>query len=71
MGSLFVGTVLVSMHARPAKAVPDVELQPVEPGAWAAWAKSYADEQARTAAGTGDRAADNRIRKLAFGSRHG
>jgi hypothetical protein len=75
MGSMFVGKVLMSMYGQPAMAVARAELAPIKPGAWAAWARSYADEQAATQAGeaapTGDRAANHRTHKLATGLHHG
>ena len=75
MGSMFVGKVLMSMYGQPAKTVADAELTPIKPGAWAAWAKSNADEQAATPAGEAapamDRAANPRTPKLATGVRHG
>jgi hypothetical protein len=72
MGSMFVGKVLMAMYEQPAKAVADAELQPIKSGAWAAWAKSYADEHAATpAAPVTDRAANHPTRKLATGSHRG
>ena len=51
MGTMFLGAVLMSMYAKPAKSVADADLEPVWRGAWAAWAKSHADEQAAATAG--------------------
>ena len=48
MGRMFVGRILMSMYEQPAKAVSHTELKQIETGAWAAWAKSYANEQAAT-----------------------
>lgn len=74
MGSIFVGKVLMSMYGQPAKAVADAELEPIKPGAWAAWARSSAGEQATPAVSTpstGTRAVDPRTPRLATGVRHG
>ena len=75
MGNMFVGKVLMSMYGQPAKAVADAELAPIKPGAWAAWAKSKADEQAATpvgeAAPTAGLEANPRTPKLATGAHHG
>lgn len=81
MGSMFVGKVLMSMYGQPAKAVVDGELAPIKPGAWAAWAKSNADEQAATQVGeaapagttasTATRVSGAHGPKLATGVRHG
>lgn len=75
MGSMFVGKVLMSMYGQPAKAVVDGELAPIKPGAWAAWAKSRADEQAATPAvlttSAGTRVTGPKAPKLATGVRHG
>jgi hypothetical protein len=51
MGSPFLGHILTSMIAgeTPAK-TPDAELEPILPGAWAAWAKAADDATAAAAA---------------------
>jgi hypothetical protein len=71
MGSIFVGKVLMSMYGQPAKAVADADLAPIKPGAWAAWARSNAGEQAAAPAvparSTGYRAVDPRTPRLATG----
>lgn len=75
MGSMFVGKVLMSMYGQPAKAVAGAELEPIKPGAWAAWARSHADEQAATPAdsttSTGTRVTGPQTPRLATGLRHG
>ena len=75
MGSMFVGKVLMSMYGQPAKTVADAELEPIKPGAWAAWAKSNADEQAAEPAGATAPAETGvtgpQSPKLATGVRHG
>jgi hypothetical protein len=50
MGNLFVGKILLSIAGQPAPKRVEIELQPIQPGAWAVWAKSCADEQAATQA---------------------
>jgi hypothetical protein len=39
-GNLFVGRILVGLGSQPASKAPEVELEPIQPGAWAAWAKA-------------------------------
>jgi hypothetical protein len=39
-GSVYVGRILMGMGAKSAGKVPEVELKPIVPGAWAAWAKT-------------------------------
>ena len=46
MGRMFVARILVEMSQPQPRPQPDAELAPIEPGAWAAWAKSFADETA-------------------------
>jgi hypothetical protein len=78
MGSFFVGKVLMSMHDQPAKAVADVELEPIRPGVWAAWARACASEQALKATapdvsdapGTG-RVPESRTPELVTSARRG
>ena len=77
MGSSFVGPVLVSMFEQPAKAPAEAELAPIRPAAWAAWAESYAREQAAKPAGqvpvapSGDLVRDSRSPRLVPGAHHG
>jgi hypothetical protein len=49
MGNLFVGKILLSIAQKPARKPVETELAPIRPGAWAAWAKASADEQAPAA----------------------
>jgi len=53
MGRMYVSGVLLSISAKsqPDK-VADVELKPIVPGAWAAWAKRSEAEPTRQAAQT-------------------
>lgn len=46
MGRLFVAGVLLQIIRKPAEEVAEVELEPIEPGAWAAWAQAFRVEQA-------------------------
>lgn len=46
MGSILVGRILMALLERPVGRPTDVELPPLCPEAWAAWAQSYAAEQA-------------------------
>jgi hypothetical protein len=39
-GNLFVGRILMGLGSQPASKAPEVELEPMQPGAWAAWAKA-------------------------------
>jgi hypothetical protein len=75
MGSMFVGKVLMSMYDQPAKAVTNTDLEPIKPGAWAAWAKSYADEQAAaqvsSTPSTENRLTGSQAPRLATGVHHG
>ena len=56
MGSVFLGTVLMSMYKRPSKTIADDDLPPITPGAWAAWARSAADDEIATPVGSGSSA---------------
>ncbi len=50
MGRMFFARFLgETSHPQP-KPKPDVVLEPIEPGAWAAWAKSHAEETTPTVA---------------------
>jgi hypothetical protein len=76
LGSIFVGKVLMSMYEQPARQGRDDELAPIRPGAWAAWARSRADEQAAEAseapaAQVGNRVPDPLTSRLASGLRDG
>jgi len=45
MGRLFVASILTTIAAKPASAkTADVELAPIVPGAWAAWARNWDGE---------------------------
>lgn len=59
MGRLFVASVLMSLHAKPANRTtgPEPELEPMVPGAWAAWARSWENRQAETPTSTETRPA--------------
>jgi hypothetical protein len=50
MDKMFLGKVLMSFYDSPSKPVAETELEPIKPGAWAAWAEGYRDAQAATAA---------------------
>jgi hypothetical protein len=39
-GNLFVGRILMGLGSQSAGKAPEVELEPMRPGAWAAWAKA-------------------------------
>lgn len=53
MGSIYLGQILTSFIAgRQPAAAPDSGLDPIVPGAWAAWAKAARDEAAATLADT-------------------
>ena len=72
---MFVGKVLMSMYEWPAKRVADVDLEPIKPGVWAAWAKFHAEERAATpatsTASTGTRVTGPQTPKLAPRVQHG
>ena len=75
MGSIFLGKVLMSTFEQPAKSPADAELDPIVPGAWAAWARANAGEQVARAAATpatpAERVPDPRAPTLATGPHHG
>lgn len=43
-GNLFAIRILASMHEKPSTRPSDETLQPIVPGAWAAWAKGQVSE---------------------------
>ena len=51
MGRLYVASILTAIVAKPARAeTADVELAPIVPGAWAAWARNWDAETTNRAA---------------------
>ena len=50
MGRLYIASVLIAISGKGQSAKPvEVELEPIVPGAWAAWAKSAPPEAAAPA----------------------
>jgi hypothetical protein len=51
MGRLYVASVLISISGKPQPArTPAVDLEPIVPGAWAAWARSWDAQSASSTA---------------------
>ena len=48
MGRFFIAETLLTITSRPAAKVADVPLEPIVPGAWAAWARDAAVDAVAT-----------------------
>jgi len=57
MGRLYIAQVLMSLPSTKRAGVPEVELKPMTPDAWAAWARDWDERQVLHAAEDGAPAA--------------